>query len=112
MASARRISEGVAVLVAVAAIALIAIPAALAAFGAQNPERRRHRHRGRPTSRRPRSPPTAIAKTPGGVTGFVQQGGTYFVYANVAADTGNPASGLATVKANVEEVTTGQTAVR
>ena len=37
---------------------------------------------------------------------------TYFVYANVSADTGNPASGIATVKANVAEITTGQTAVR
>ena len=52
-----------------------------------------------------------IGKTVGGVTGFIRQGGTYYVYATVATDTGNPASGIASVKANVEGVTTGQTAV-
>src|SRR4051812_5307557 len=40
----------------------------------------------------------------------VKQGGTYNVYAN-ASDTGNPASGVSTVRANVTNVTTGQTNV-
>jgi hypothetical protein len=53
----------------------------------------------------------AIGKSVGGATGFVKQGGAYYVYANVAADTGNPASGIAGVKANVATVTTGSTAV-
>lgn len=52
-----------------------------------------------------------IAKLAGGTPGFVKPGGEYFVYANVAADTGAPASGIASVKANVSTVTTGSTAV-
>jgi hypothetical protein len=42
-------------------------------------------------------------------TGYVKQGQSYFVYANVT-DTGNPASGISSVTANVSTVTTGQTA--
>ena len=53
---------------------------------------------------------TVIAKTAGGTPGFIRQGGTYFVYANVT-DTGNPASGVSTVKANIGTITTGQTSV-
>src|SRR5690242_16900716 len=52
---------------------------------------------------------TVIAKTTGGTAGFIHQGGTYYVYAN-ASDTGNPASGVSAVKANVSTITTGQTA--
>jgi hypothetical protein len=40
----------------------------------------------------------------------VKASGTYAVYANVT-DTGNPASGVSTVTANVGSITTGQTAV-
>jgi ABC-type Fe3+ transport system substrate-binding protein len=40
----------------------------------------------------------------------VKQGGTYNLYANVT-DSGNPASGVATVTANASNVTSGQTAV-
>ena len=53
----------------------------------------------------------AIAKAAGGSAGFVKAGGEYFVYANVAADTGAPASGIASVKANVNALTSGSTAV-
>jgi hypothetical protein len=53
---------------------------------------------------------SAIGKTQGGATGYVKAGGTYYVYARVA-DSGNPASGVASVKANVANVTSGQTAV-
>jgi hypothetical protein len=55
----------------------------------------------------PSVPAAAIAKTQGGTAGFIKQGGTYYVYANVT-DAG---SGVATVTANVTTVTTGQTAV-
>jgi hypothetical protein len=41
-------------------------------------------------------------------TGYVRQGQSYFVYANVT-DIGNPASGISSVTANVSTVTTGQT---
>ncbi len=41
---------------------------------------------------------------------FIKQGGTYFVYAN-ATDAGSPASGIATIKADVSAITTGSTAV-
>jgi hypothetical protein len=57
------------------------------------------------------TPPTVassvVSKTTPYLPGFVRQGGTYFVYANVT-DAG---SGVATVRANVSTVTTGQTAV-
>jgi hypothetical protein len=48
----------------------------------------------------------AISKTQGGTPGFIKQGGTYYVYANVT----DGGSGVATVTANVSTVTTGQTA--
>ncbi len=110
MASARRIAKLVAVLGAVAAIALVAIPTALAAFGAKT-----QNEGDVVTAAADFTPPAitaaAIGKTIGGATGFVKQGGTYYVYATVAADTGNPASGIASIKANVAAVTAGQTAV-
>lgn len=53
---------------------------------------------------------SVIAKSQGGVDGYVKKAGTYYVYANVT-DSGNPASGIAAVKANVAEITSGQTAV-
>jgi hypothetical protein len=64
-----------------------------------------------PDFRAPAVGSVAIAKVAGGAPGFVKAGGEYFVYANVAADTGNPASGLAAVNANVAAVTAGSTAV-
>ena len=56
---------------------------------------------------------TVIAKADG--TGlyspsFIRQGGTYYVYAN-AADAGTPASGIASIKADVSAITAGATAV-
>jgi hypothetical protein len=60
------------------------------------------------------SPPTTsssvIAKTVGYAAGYIKQGGTFYVYANVA-DVGNPPAGVSTVTANVSTITTGQTAV-
>ncbi len=55
---------------------------------------------------------TVIAKTAGYVPGFVKQGGTYFVYANVT-DSGNPASGPAAAGevANVTTITPAGSAV-
>ncbi|HEY7399591.1 MAG TPA: hypothetical protein VH989_01715 [Actinomycetota bacterium] len=58
-------------------------------------------------------PPTVssavVAKTAGGTAGYVKQGGTYYVYANVTDPA--PGSGVKTVTANVSAITTGQTAV-
>ena len=51
-----------------------------------------------------------IAKSAGGVGGYVRQGGQYYVYANVS-DQGSPSSGILTVRANVSTVTTGAIAV-
>lgn len=53
---------------------------------------------------------STIAKSQGAVAGYVKKGGTYYVYANVT-DSGNPASGIAAVKADVSAITSGQTAV-
>jgi hypothetical protein len=51
---------------------------------------------------------SVIGKTAGGTPGFIKQGGTYNVYADVS-DTGNPASGVSTVTSNSSNVTTAAT---
>jgi hypothetical protein len=51
-----------------------------------------------------------IGRTTGYGTGYIKQGSTYYVYAHVT-DTGNPASGVASVTANVNSITSGSTAV-
>lgn len=53
---------------------------------------------------------SVLAKTSGGTVGQIKKGGAYYVYAN-AGDTGNPASGVSTVTANVSTITSGSTAV-
>lgn len=60
--------------------------------------------------RAPSSDASAIGKTTGGATGSIKKGASYYVYANVT-DTGNPASGVAAVTANVSAITNGSTAV-
>lgn len=61
--------------------------------------------------RAPQVTAVALGKASGGTPGFVKQGGSYFVYANVAADTGNPASGTASVTTDASNFTLGATAV-
>lgn len=63
-----------------------------------------------PDFRAPAVTASAIGKTQGGSTGFVKKGGAYFVYANVT-DSGNPASGTASVTADLTSLTTGSSAV-
>jgi hypothetical protein len=58
----------------------------------------------------PSAAASAIVKSQGGVGGYIRAGGTYFVYASVT-DSGNPASGVASVKTNLAAITSGQTAV-
>lgn len=53
---------------------------------------------------------TVIAKQTGYLAGSIKQGGTYYVYANVA-DNGNPPAGISTVRGNVNIITPGQTNV-
>ncbi len=60
--------------------------------------------------RAPQVTAVALGKVSGGTPGFVKQGGNYFVYANVAADTGNPASGTASVTVDASNFTIGATA--
>jgi hypothetical protein len=60
--------------------------------------------------RAPTAGASVIGKTAGGINGQIKKGATYYVYANVS-DTGNPASGVSTVTANVSSLTTGSTAV-
>lgn len=57
----------------------------------------------------PTASASAIGKSQGGLDGTIRPGGTYYVYANVS-DSGSPSSGIASVKANVSAVTSGQTA--
>jgi hypothetical protein len=52
---------------------------------------------------------SVIAKSQGGVAGFIKAEGTYYVYADVT-ESGNPASGIASVKADVSSITSKQTA--
>jgi hypothetical protein len=52
---------------------------------------------------------STIGKSQGGLDGTIRPGGTYYVYANVS-DSGSPASGVDSVKANVSTITPGQTA--
>jgi hypothetical protein len=58
----------------------------------------------------PSAAASTIAKTQGGVDGYIRASGTYYVYASVS-DPGNPASGAASVRANVSAITSGQTSV-
>jgi hypothetical protein len=57
----------------------------------------------------PSASASVIAKSQGGVPGYIRQGGAYQVYAGVT-DTGAPASGISSVTANVSTITTGQSA--
>ena len=59
----------------------------------------------------PSAEASTIAPTSGGTAGYLKSAKpTYYVYAKVS-DSGNPASGIASVKANVNNLTSGQTAV-
>jgi hypothetical protein len=95
---------------AIGAIALAVVPVSLAAF-ASRAESSGNSIAAANDFRPPLVTAAVLGKSVGGATGFVKQGGEYFVYANVAADTGNPASGIAGVRADVSNVTTGSTAV-
>jgi len=53
---------------------------------------------------------TVVAKSGQYFAGFTKQGGTYYVYAN-ASDAGTPASGIASIQADVSVLTAGATAV-
>lgn len=109
MPSRRPLARALAALVAAAAIAST-LDVALAAFGSQTA------NGGNSVTaatdyRAPVVTAAAVGKAVGGATGYVKQGGGYYVYANVAADTGAPPSGIASVRANVGNLTTGATAV-
>ncbi|HVX32319.1 MAG TPA: hypothetical protein VHA80_04190 [Solirubrobacterales bacterium] len=52
---------------------------------------------------------SVIAKSQGGVAGYIGQGGSYYAYAN-ATDAGAPASGLVSIAANLGSLTAGQSA--
>jgi hypothetical protein len=58
----------------------------------------------------PSASASVIAKSQGGIDGYVKKGGTYYVYADVS-DSGNPSSGIASIKADISAITSGQTAV-
>lgn len=97
--------------VAVTVLALAStVDVALAAFGAQTSSGG-NAVAAAPDFRPPVVTSIAVGKAAGGATGFVKPGGGYYVYADVAADTGNPASGTASVVADVSSLTTGATSV-
>ncbi len=106
----KRASSPIAVVALAALGSLVLGSAALAAFGSRT-QSEGDVVTAAPDFRAPVVGSVLLGKTQGGAAGFVKNGGTYNVYANVAADTGNPASGLAAVKADVSEITTGANAV-
>ena len=61
-------------------------------------------------STKPTISAAVVAMASPATVGWVRSAGTYAVYAN-ATDGGSPASGIATLLANVSAITTGQTAV-
>ena len=92
-----------------AAVALVAaVPAAMAAFTSTTSAANTIATAADWTA--PSVSSTVIAKQTGYLAGAIKQGGTYYVYANVA-DSGNPASGISTVKTDESAITSGQTAV-
>lgn len=62
-----------------------------------------------PDFRAPTASASVVLRAGGSVPGFVKPGGSYSVYAN-AADTGNPASGVSTVSADMTALTAGASA--
>jgi hypothetical protein len=94
----------------IVAIALAVVPVSLAAFASRS-ESSGNSIVAASDFRAPLVTAAVLGKGIGGASGFVKQGGEYCVYANVAADTGNPASGIAGVRADVSAVTAGSTAV-
>lgn len=58
---------------------------------------------------RPAVSTAVIAKSAGGATGAIKQGGTYYVYADVTGS-GMPPAGLSTLTADVSALSTGQSA--
>jgi hypothetical protein len=62
-----------------------------------------------PDFRAPTAGASVVWKSQGGTPGYVKKGGTYTVLASVT-DTGNPASGTASVTGNLTALTSGQTA--
>lgn len=87
---------------------LVGIPAALATFTASSSAS------GSVATAADWTGPTAtasvIAKQTGYLAGSIKPGGTYYIYSNVT-DNGNPASGVNTVRGDVNNVTSGQTNV-
>jgi hypothetical protein len=61
------------------------------------------------TVNRPAVSSAVIAKSAGGLSGSIKQGGTYYVYADVTGS-GSPPAGLSSLTADVSAITTGQTA--
>ncbi len=51
----------------------------------------------------------AIGRTSAYEVGFIMKGASYYIYAN-ASDSGNPASGITSITANVNSITSGTTA--
>ncbi|MGH9040361.1 MAG: hypothetical protein ACRDZ3_09025 [Acidimicrobiia bacterium] len=83
---------------------VFAVPAVAAAFGDQGTAA--STFTAAPDWVAPEAGTTVIAKTTGYLAGFIKQGGTYYVYANVT-DSGNPPSGVATERADSTQLSAG-----
>jgi hypothetical protein len=105
----RRAAQALAAATAVV-VAVSAVDVALAAFGATAASDG-NVVGAAPDFMPPEVTAAAVGKASGGASGFVKPGGAYYVYADVTADTGSPASGIVAVAADVAELTAGAGAV-
>lgn len=97
-------------LLVLALVAIATASATGATFAGQTASRGNHVSAA-PDFRAPSASASLVVKsqTPGSATGYIRQGGSYRVYADVT-DTGNPASGTAAVTADVSLFSAGITA--
>jgi hypothetical protein len=109
-ASVQRGASRTALAVALAGACLLAITGTV--WGAFSSEAANHGNEivAAPDFVAPTASQAVVQKTQGGVPGFVRPGGTFHVYGNVS-DTGNPASGVASVQSDVSELVLNGSAI-
>lgn len=106
----RRFRPSAALLLACAALAVVTSAGVTGATFAGQADSTGNRVAAAPDFRAPTASASIVGKSAPYLAGKVKQGGTYHVYAN-ASDTGNPASNIASISADVSTVSAGQTAV-
>ena len=105
----RGTAAGLAAAVALALAISTGVPAAVASFSNTN-VRAQSTMTAAPDWTAATASTTVVAKATGYLAGSIKQGGLYYAYANVT-DSGNPASGLSLVTADVSSITVGAVAI-